>query len=67
MVNKALSDENVSVEEFRKMNDKRNNYESQRSEMKVPKKEGSLKRSQSIRDLTEELLKRLQQSKLLKY
>ena len=64
MVNKALSDENVSEEEFRKMNNERNDYESKRNEiLKVPKKGGTLRRSQSMRELSEELLKLLRQLK----
>ena len=62
MISKALSDENISDEEFKKISDERESYNKQRLGILRPSKKG-LKRSQSLKNLTEELLKAIRQSK----
>ena len=61
MESKALSYEKISAEEFKKINDERDEYDSKRNEiLKVPKNGGTLKRSQSVKELTEEVSKAFQ-------
>ena len=61
MVGKALSDENISEVEFKKICGERRSYERQRYETLKPPKKG-LKGSQSMKVLTEELLAVLRQT-----